>query len=124
MSENYISFIVIFFPQRDAMTLTLSNTYHAFSLTERTSGSDKKPAKPVSLLTCDLGINGQGSFSDLPNIKREPGVGGVVPPHKMLSPEAVAATLPPLLEPDIASKPVTGQLLTFLLASMCLLSVV
>ncbi|GFN77679.1 mbt domain-containing protein 1 [Plakobranchus ocellatus] len=32
------------------------------------------------------------------------------PPHKMLSPEAVAATLPPLLEPDMDRKPFTEMM--------------
>ncbi|KAH9495238.1 MBT domain-containing protein 1 [Bulinus truncatus] len=69
---------------------------------ERSSVSDKK-AKDLSKSSYSA-IGGMGSryqtAAPVTTKQSDP----AFPPHRMLSPEAVAATLPPLLEPDIDMK--------------------
>ncbi|XP_005093400.1 MBT domain-containing protein 1 [Aplysia californica] len=73
---------------------------------KRTSGSDKKARETTksAFTTIDSGLRNQlVTSAGAPTLNRDPNF----PPHKMLSPEAVAATLPPLLEPDIEDKSVS-----------------
>ncbi|CAL1541940.1 unnamed protein product [Lymnaea stagnalis] len=75
---------------------------------KRSSGSDKKAKDPSKFSpSAYSAIGGMGSryqsFQSLPSKLSDP----AFPPHKMLSPEAVAATLLPLHEHDIEGKVVS-----------------
>ncbi|XP_059152588.1 MBT domain-containing protein 1-like isoform X2 [Physella acuta] len=72
---------------------------------KRSSGSDKKAKDPSRFSPSSYAaIGGMGSRYQSLSTQSSKNNDSIFPPHKMLSPEAVAATLPPLLEPDVDTK--------------------
>ena len=88
-------------------------------MTERASVSDKRSRDNPPKISSPLLHQNSLGYSSTPDYTTKAVENGLsvaggnhgdqkYPPHKLLSAEAVAATLPPLLEPDLYRKAVTG----------------